>query len=103
MITLEEVNKALKCFDGNKTPGSDGLLRAFYKIFWEDISNLVLQSYLHSFESGELSASQKRGVITLVPQKGKTLTDLNSWYPISVVNTDYKILAKALATRLKKA
>ena len=68
-----------------------------------DISDIVLQSYLDAFETGELSDSQKQGVITLVPKQGKNLTDLKSWRPISVLNTDYKILAKVLATRLKMA
>ena len=86
----------------NKT-GSDGLHSEFYKIFWEDISDLVLQSYLQAFESGKLPASQKQGVITLVSKKSKNLTDLKFWHAISVLNTDYKILAKVLATRIKKA
>ena len=42
-------------------------------------------------------------MITLVPQKGKNLTDLKSWRPISILNTDYKIFAKILASRIKKA
>ena len=100
VITMEEVKNAVINLDGNKTPGSDGLPSEFYKNFWEDISDLLHQSYLHAFESGELSASQKQGVITLVPQKGKNLTDLKSWRPISILNTDYKILAKILATRI---
>ena len=99
VITTEEVKKAVISLDGNKSPGSDGLPSEFYKI----ISDLVLQSYLHAFESGKLPASQKQGAITLVPKKGKNLTDLKSWRPISVLNTDYKILAKVLATRIKKA
>ena len=103
VITMEEVKNAVISLDGNKTPGSDGLPSEFYKNFWEDISDLLHQSYLHAFESGELSASQKQGVITLVPKKGKNLTDLKSWRPISILNTDYKILAKILASRIKKA
>ena len=72
MITIEEVKKAVISLKGNKTPGSDALPSEIYKIFWEDMSDLALQSYIHAFESGELSASQKQGVITLVPKKVKT-------------------------------
>ena len=103
VITMEEVKNPVISLDGNKTPGSDGLPSEFYNFFGEDISDLLHQSYLHAFESGKLSASQKQGVITLVSKKGKNLTDLKSWRPISILNTDYKILAKVVATRIKKA
>ena len=45
--------------------------------------------------------TQKRAVITLI-HKGKQLPrdDLNNWRPISLTNSDYKLLAKSLAIRL---
>jgi hypothetical protein len=51
---------------------------------------------------GELSTEQKRGVINLIPKKEKDIRQLKNWRPISLLNTDYKILTKTLATRLKK-
>ena len=52
---------------------------------------------------GVLSPTQRKGIITLL-HKGKNLRrdDLSNWRPISLTNSDYKILAKALALRLKK-
>ena len=48
-----------------------------------------------------VSITQKRAVITLI-HKGKQLPrdDLNNWRPISLSNSDYKLLAKSLAIRL---
>ena len=48
-----------------------------------------------------MSTTQKRAVITLI-HKGKQLPrdDLNNWRPISLTNSDYKLLAKSLAIRL---
>ena len=40
-------------------------------------------------------------MLCLIPKKRKDLTKLESWRPLSVLNTDYKILAKVLAKRLK--
>ena len=40
-------------------------------------------------------------MLCLIPKKGKDLTKLESWRPLSVLNTDYKILAKVSAKRLK--
>ena len=75
----------------------------FTKKFWSSISEILFDSYRKSFESGQLSPSQKKGVITLIPKKDKDLTELKSWRPLSLLNTDYKILAKILANRLKPA
>jgi hypothetical protein len=44
-----------------------------------------------AFGDGELSISQRRGVITLVPKKDSDLIDLQNWRPITLLNIDYKI------------
>jgi len=44
---------------------------------------------------------QKRGVITLIPKKGKNKLLIKNWRPITLLNTDYKILAKLLALRIE--
>lgn len=100
-IELEECAVALKELPNGKSPGCDGLPAEFYKMFWSHIGPLVLNSYHHSFEHGELSIDQRRGVITLIPKQDKDLRSLNNWRPISLLNCDYKILAKVLANRLQ--
>ena len=99
-LTLFEIKKAIKELI-NKTPGPDGLPNEFYQIFIEDISKILQESYTESFNSGTLCESQRQGVIRLIPKKGKNLTDIKSWRPLSLLNSDYKILAKVIANRLK--
>jgi hypothetical protein len=41
-------------------------------------------------------------VIRLIAKKGKDQTDIKGWRPISLLNTDTKILEKCLANKLKK-
>ncbi len=101
-LTLEECSKALKSLANKKSPGSDGFTTDFYKFFWPDIKNIVFASIKYAFQANELSIDQKRGVIVLVPKKGKDSRLLKNWRPISLLNTDYKILAKILADRLQK-
>ena len=48
------------------------------------------------------SITQRQGIITLIPKPAKDPHILANWRPISLLNADYKILTKALATRLKK-
>ena len=50
--------------------------------------------------SNSLPVSCKRAVISLLPKQGD-LFDISNWRPVSLLNTDYKILAKVIANRLK--
>jgi exonuclease III len=101
-ITMEEIGKALKQLENGKSPGSDGFTTDFYKFFWPDIKNTVLESFNHANQLGRLSIDQRRGIINLIPKKNKDPRLLKNWRPISLLNTDYKIITKALANRIKK-
>ena len=100
-ITQEEMLQALKGMQNDKSPGLDGFPAEFYKFFWQDIKNYLFNSYMTSLDKGILSISQCRGVITLIPKKGKNIKNILNWRPISLLNVDYKILTKILATRIK--
>lgn len=63
----------------------------------------MLESIHYSLDKGELSCEQPRGVITLIPKKDQDTRLLKKWRPISLLNTDYNILTKALAMRMQKA
>jgi hypothetical protein len=45
--------------------------------------------------------TKKIGVLTLITKKGKDLRLLKNWRPLNLLNTDYKILAKTLARRIR--
>ena len=51
----------------------------------------------------KLSVEQRRGILSIIPKKDKDLRFLKNWRPLSLLNTDYKILTKVLATRLQTA
>ena len=53
------------------------------------------------FDSGSLSLSQRRGVISLSFKKGDRL-DPRNWRPITLLNVDYKIASRVIAGRLLK-
>ena len=86
----------------DKYPGSDGLMSEFYKRFWEEIVDDVVQSINSAFDKGELSICQKRGIITLLPKKDKPTDVLNNLRPVTLLNVDYKIATKVIANRLAK-
>ena len=101
-LTKEECYASLKEFSRSKSPGTDGLTAEFYLKFWELLGQELVDSLNYAFEIGELSISQKRGIITLIPKKDKNKVFLNNWRPISLLNTHYKIATKAIAARIAK-
>ena len=101
-VTQVECLKALNEFKNEKSPGTDGLQAEFYKHFWKELHTDMLQCFDYAYDSGKLSISQRRGIITLIPKPNKDTTVLDNLRPISLLNTDYKILAKVIAKRLEK-
>ena len=67
VVNEEECMNALKDFNNNKTPGTDGLPAEFYRFFWPDICHDLLASYNFASQHGMLSISQRRGIISLIP------------------------------------
>ena len=100
-ITMEECTKGLKELSNNKTPGTDGLSPEFYKTFWIDIKQFVFDSFVSAKKNGLLSLDQRRGILTLLPKGDKDPKYLKNWRPLTLLNTDYKILAKVLSNRLQ--
>ena len=101
-LSVEECGKSLRGLPNNKVPGSDGFTSEFYKFFWPDIKDLVFSSFQTSFNEGVVSIEQRRAVLTLLPKQNKDIRFLKNWRPLSLLNTDYKILTKLLAMRLQK-
>ena len=101
-ITEYECACALREMNNNKSPGSDGITTEFYKIFWNDLKSYYVKSLNYSFDAGSLTTLQKQGIISLLPKKDKDLSSLNNCRPLTLLNTDYKIVTKAIANRIKK-
>ena len=60
-----------------------------------------MNSFSYSYENENMSISQKQSIITLLPQKNNDVRFLKNWRPISLLKTEYKIMTKCIATRLK--
>ena len=65
-ITITECEHAMKNMKLNKSPGSDGLPVEFYKTFWSDIKNDLIDSLNQSYDEGTLSPTQKRSILSLL-------------------------------------
>ena len=100
LLTMDECFNVLHTCKNDKAPGNDGLTAKFYKTFWHLFGKYVVKSLNTSFESGELSNSQKQGVITLILKKGKDKLKICNYRPITLLNVDLKIGSKAIASRI---
>jgi len=99
-LTESECYTALFGMKNNKSPGSDGLTVEFYQIFWRELKQLLIDSLNYGFTKQEMSCSQKYSIITLLFKKGDP-ENIENLRPISLLNVDYKIAARALAARLQ--
>ena len=70
--------------------------------FWEYVATPLIDSLNDAYYRGEMSISQRRGVISSLPKKKKDTLLLKNWRPISLLNVDYKIATNCIAKRLEK-
>ena len=101
-FTKEEFYDAMMTLKPNKVPGLDGLTVEFYREFWKELSSHLIAMFEHSFMQGTLSESVKQGLISLLPKKKKDIRYVKNLRPLTLLNNDYKILAKALDNRLRE-
>ena len=57
VLTEKECLEALKDMGTEKTPGTDGLPAEFYKVFWNDISAILIGALNFAYETGQLSVT----------------------------------------------
>ncbi|CAM2118280.1 unnamed protein product [Caretta caretta] len=98
-LTLAKFSEALRRMPTNKFPGMDGLTVEFYRMFWDVLGPDLVTVWDESLQSGVLPLSCRRAVLALLPKKGD-LRDLQNWRPVSLLSTDYKVVAKAILLRL---
>jgi hypothetical protein len=88
--------------NNNKSPGSDSFSTEFFNFFWIDLKSFVVNSINFGSLLGELSVTQKQGIITCIPKDNKPRHFLKNWRPISLLNTVYKSGSGVIASRLKR-
>lgn len=101
-FTAEEIEAAIRSFSSGKTPGPDGLPGEWYRAYATLIAPKLLQLYADCKERLSLTSSMSQAHIVLIPKPGKDKNQCASYRQISLLNYDFKILTKILATRLQK-
>ncbi|CAH2221590.1 Hypothetical predicted protein [Pelobates cultripes] len=96
-ITPEELAHVIKKAKTGRAQGPDGLPLQNYKVFAQDVKPKLLKA-LNSIQEGATPTAQFTSAnITLLLKEAKEPTLCPSYRSISVLNTDIKLLASALA------
>ena len=98
-LTLAELTATLKtCNDSS--PGPDGIPYSYLKHFWADMGPAVLDAWLYSKEAGNLPPSHQLSYLRLIPKAGKDPRIVSNLRPITLSNTDHKLITKTYAKKL---
>ena len=96
-----ELLDALRALPRDSCPGEDGLLPSFFMRYWEIIGPTMRLAFQEVMDTGHLPESLSEGLIYLIPKEGGNPEEVRQWRPITILNSAYKILAKALSLRLQ--
>ncbi|XP_078514985.1 beta-1,3-galactosyltransferase 5-like [Lissotriton helveticus] len=95
-ITTDSIIEAI---DGSSAPGLDGFSADFTKTYKDLLVPRLVEVYAETLDIGTLPPTFREAVIILLPKPGKDPHLCGSYRQLSLLNTDYKILAK-MAKRL---
>uniref|UniRef100_A0A8C5MP15 Reverse transcriptase domain-containing protein n=1 Tax=Leptobrachium leishanense TaxID=445787 RepID=A0A8C5MP15_9ANUR len=99
-ISAAEIQRIVTRLKGGKCPGPDGLPAEYYKSY-SDVLTPHMESLFASLRDGDkLHPHTLSATISVLKKPGKDDADVRNYRPISLLNTDLKILAKIMATRL---
>ena len=96
---LDELAAAVNGAAASKSPGLDGLSYELYKTVLPLVGPSLLAAFNHMLARGELGPSLCAGVVRLLPKVAGVPTAAQL-RPITLLNTDYKILTKMFVARL---
>ena len=96
-----EVGRALKGSPPGKAPGEDGLPVDIYKRLHALFAPILARIFSAAGRGGVLPQGFLDGVISMLYKAGDRCSAAN-YRPITLLNTDYRVLAKALAARLQR-
>lgn len=99
-ISSEEVPWAIKRLKNGKLPGNDGFPVELYKRYSQDLVHPLTWVFNDLLTLGTAPPSWSEASVIVLPKKGRNLLDVKSYWPISLLNCDYKLFTAILSKRL---
>ena len=101
-ITCVELGATLGAMEDGSSPGPDGFTAEFYKVFWDELKDLVYRVIEEIRRTEIIPSLLKCSTTTLIPKKDKSTKFVRNLRPISLLNVIYKLITKTLGVRLEK-
>lgn len=84
----------------HKVPGPDDMTVLFFHHYRQIVKTGLINTVFQFFRSGRLLKELNHSFIMLLPKK-ETLIVVNDFWPISLSNVAYKVIAKLLVAILR--
>jgi hypothetical protein len=101
-FTSDEIRASLRRCKRTKSAGPDRLPNAWYRDYEDELVPVLAKLFNICHEHDVFPSSFTSATIVCLPKAGKTDNPLG-YRPIALLNTDYKVFMRLLATRLKPA
>ncbi|CAI5965518.1 unnamed protein product [Closterium sp. NIES-65] len=98
----EEVKRAFQSMTKNKAPGRDGLPKELFEAHWDILGKHFMLLVKSFSDTASLPTSTKDAVTILLHKKGGR-DQLENYRPITLLSFTYKVIARVVADRMKKA
>ena len=101
-ITRNEIDYVIKTSPTNKSPGPYGFTGEFYQTHKEEILPFLLKCSQKAEEEETFPKTFYDATDMLIPKTDKDATKKENYQPISLLDTDAKILNKILANQIQQ-
>lgn len=99
-ISTDEIYLALKSSNNNRSPGFDGIPKEFYEYTFDIIHkelNLIMNDILRI---PIIPNKLTEGIIVLIKKHNQDDSNIDSFRPISLLNTDFKLFNRIIKYRM---
>jgi hypothetical protein len=100
-LGIGELDTALENANLRSAPGIDGYSYRFISEFWYLFGTPLFFCARDGLDNNNLPEFFKTAVLKLIPKKGD-LSKIGNWRPISLLSNFYKIVSRAINTRIQK-
>ena len=97
-ITIEELRETKKSMAKGKTGGVDGIPAEFWLMF--DMDEWLVKVFNETIRRKRMSDTMRIAVVKLISKKGSK-KKMSNYRPISLLCTDYKLMANIVTARMK--
>lgn len=95
-LSAGEIDQAIKGMKSGKAPGPDGFPIGFYKEFSLKLTPILRDVFAEALEKKLLPPTMTQAIISVLHKKDKDRLKCDSYWPMSLLSSDYKILTRAL-------